>query len=844
MPLHTHVHALSLFSDIGLSLNYSAALDTYSSNNYDDIVSQQHQQCHMPPHCVMLRHHLHYNNHSHPMISTMSLHSSARGSSACSSSCPSPTSSIPHEASPASASDSTTSTSTTTRSAPVHNLSNRTFSSLSALVVNDSAGYAVSPDGRLRIPLTASLRARQCTATSHLQNRQRRSNDYHHGQFISSSLSSSLSSSSSSRFQQSKPETNHNHDPSSPSSTTKTTIKNDPLTPVVVYVIDTGCRVSHRELYPRAISLPAPGSPYPSGADDHGHGTHVAARIAGLSFGLAPHARIVCVKALSRHNEGSSKDVVSALNLVIRLHTHAMREHQKKRRRSTGAGTTAAAAVVCISLGVAAPRRYTDLDKAVTKASRHGIVSVVAAGNSARNACHFTPARAPGAISIAAASQSATSYISSLSSSIKKNVKQNHHHHHHAMVTSGRALAPFSNFGPCVTVAAPGVHVWSAVASGDDAYGVSSGTSMAAPFVAGLIALVQRTHGAVSHRFVAAMLRDIATSVDGVPVVSVDGLCRWLGVVGDDNVEVDGDNNKENVESRHSNHQSQSQSQSQLSPQPDDAGELTPSEDSRIQRTAQHEQKHEQQTDTETQEQGSHQEREQRRRRRLNSRFHQHWYKTRDGHSPDGVYVGVNDVTDARSTNRELHMDVNNREHHHHVGNFRNDEVLDASYRQRGRRVGIDSEHQQEMYERHHPYDDMQQRTQQRQMRQLRRKERGQRRVREFYQGGTTGERVRVVHVDDDKNENDMDIDWDVVDMDTKVDVNDNDTDIDTDIDNHMDMDVGRISAGSAAATAATTGNKDEETDGDNWRQMRDDTARREHQYRGTWSKLNRRRSP
>lgn len=77
-----------------------------------------------------------------------------------------------------------------------------------------------------------------------------------------------------------------------------------------------------------------------------------------------------------------------------------------------GSGTTrAAVAVVCISLGVVAPRRYTYLDKAVTNASRDGIVSVVAAGNSAGNACHLTPVRAPGAFSITAASHSATSYI-------------------------------------------------------------------------------------------------------------------------------------------------------------------------------------------------------------------------------------------------------------------------------------------------------------------------------------------------------------------------------------------------------------------------------------------------
>lgn len=58
--------------------------------------------------------------------------------------------------------------------------------------------------------------------------------------------------------------------------------------------------------------------------------------------------------------------------------------------------TSASVAVVCISIGLAEPSRYTDFDKAVSKASRDWILSVVAAGNSATNACHLTPAHAPG----------------------------------------------------------------------------------------------------------------------------------------------------------------------------------------------------------------------------------------------------------------------------------------------------------------------------------------------------------------------------------------------------------------------------------------------------------------
>lgn len=159
---------------------------------------------------------------------------------------------------------------------------------------------------------------------------------------------------------------------------------------------------------------------------------------------------------------------------------------------------------MCISLGVAAAPRYKDLDRAVTRASRLGIIAIVAAGNSGRNACGFTPARASGAITVAATRR------------------------------DGR-LANFSNFGRCVSVGAPGVDVWSAVGSGDRDYGMSSGTSMAAPFVSGLVSLIQSEFGVVRSEFVAGALRSMSRLVDGVPVVSVDGFCQWALRTGFDN---------------------------------------------------------------------------------------------------------------------------------------------------------------------------------------------------------------------------------------------------------------------------------------------------------------------
>lgn len=247
---------------------------------------------------------------------------------------------------------------------------------------------------------------------------------------------------------------------------------------VTVYVIDTGCRSAHNQLSGRVWTFPAEGSAYKSGEDDHGHGTHVAATIAGRDIGLAPHADIVCIKALSHANEGSGRDVMSGIEQVLRMHRPGSR------------------GVISISLGVRATRTYKAIDRAVGRAAKAGLVTVVAAGNSGRDACTFTPARAKAAVTVAAVGQDGL-------------------------------LAEFSNWGSCVDVGAPGVRVWSAVARGNDWYGVSSGTSMAAPFVSGLVALRLGEGGEGSVEDVRKWLWGISEEIFGLRVVSVEGFCRW-----------------------------------------------------------------------------------------------------------------------------------------------------------------------------------------------------------------------------------------------------------------------------------------------------------------------------
>lgn len=245
---------------------------------------------------------------------------------------------------------------------------------------------------------------------------------------------------------------------------------------VIVYIIDTGCRATHEQLahtYPHLKVSPT--APFANASDDNGHGTHVAATIAGRDFGLAPEVRLVCIKALSSQNEGRARDVASAIRHVLRTHPRDV------------------PGILSISLGARAPKGYTKLDEMINKAASVGLIPVIAAGNSGISACTYTPARADQAVTVGAA-------------------------------TRGGRLAGFSNWGACVGVLAPGVRIWSAWGGGDGLYARASGTSMAAPYVAGLVALALGD-GLVSGVVgVKRMLREVS----GGAVVSGDAFCEWV----------------------------------------------------------------------------------------------------------------------------------------------------------------------------------------------------------------------------------------------------------------------------------------------------------------------------
>jgi hypothetical protein len=232
---------------------------------------------------------------------------------------------------------------------------------------------------------------------------------------------------------------------------------------VRVYVIDTGVRSDHADLAGRVI----PGwSAIEDGRgteDCNGHGTHVAGTVAGSSFGVAKDARIVAVRVLDCNGAGFASSVVSGISWVIANHPG-------------GPG------VINLSLGGPA---NSAIDRAVADATARGLTVVVAAGNAGGDACAVSPARAESAVTIGA-------------------------------TTSRDARASYSNFGPCVDMFAPGSGITSAWHTGAGASATLSGTSMAAPHVAGIAArLLQAEPGAGPSRITELLTGSAQSGVVG-----------------------------------------------------------------------------------------------------------------------------------------------------------------------------------------------------------------------------------------------------------------------------------------------------------------------------------------
>lgn len=166
-----------------------------------------------------------------------------------------------------------------------------------------------------------------------------------------------------------------------------------PLGNVHAFVVDTGMYRTHDELRGSTsieaaehFSAYAPSDGAELARDGVGHGTHCAATVGGMNVGVAPGVHLHAVKVLGDQGSGSNEDVVAGLDWILSyLHDKQLQTGQRP------------PAVASMSLGGGFSQFVND---AVADLVAHGVVVVVAAGNDSDDACFYSPASAPEAITV------------------------------------------------------------------------------------------------------------------------------------------------------------------------------------------------------------------------------------------------------------------------------------------------------------------------------------------------------------------------------------------------------------------------------------------------------------
>src|SRR5258705_599897 len=207
-------------------------------------------------------------------------------------------------------------------------------------------------------------------------------------------------------------------------------------TGVHAYIIDTGIWTLNSEFGGRANNVFD--AYHATGEDCNGHGTHVAGTIGAATYGVAKGVSLHGVRVLSCAGLGLNSDVIAGVDWVSANHVNP--------------------AVANMSLGGG---KSPALDQAVTNLWNSGVFLAVAAGNDNVDACTQSPSGAPSVFTVAASEKT-------------------------------DAKAPYSNWGTCVELYAPG----SAIKSTYLATTMSlNGTSIATPHAVGVGALYKATFG-------------------------------------------------------------------------------------------------------------------------------------------------------------------------------------------------------------------------------------------------------------------------------------------------------------------------------------------------------------
>ncbi|KAL0940484.1 alkaline proteinase [Colletotrichum truncatum] len=231
------------------------------------------------------------------------------------------------------------------------------------------------------------------------------------------------------------------------------------------YVVDSGVIATHSQFGNR-VTL---GHNVFSGAhtDTLGHGTHVAGTIGGSTYGVAKQTNIISVKVF-QGREGTTSSILSGFNWAV---------------NDIVSKSRAGRSVVNLSLGGPASTTWTN---AIQAAYTQGVLSVVAAGNgddfgNPLPVSSQSPANAPNALTVAA-------------------------------IDSAWRPASFTNYGAGVDIFGPGVSILSAYIGGNSATASLSGTSMAAPHLAGLAVYLQALEGLSTPAAVTNRIKALGTS--------------------------------------------------------------------------------------------------------------------------------------------------------------------------------------------------------------------------------------------------------------------------------------------------------------------------------------------
>jgi subtilisin family serine protease len=255
-------------------------------------------------------------------------------------------------------------------------------------------------------------------------------------------------------------------------------------TDVDIAILDTGIDLDHPDLNVYKNVSFVMGTT--TGNDDNGHGTHVAGIAAAKNdgegvIGGAPGARLWSVKVCSAEGECKISDMIKGVEYI----------------------TQHADEIDVVNISVETPLSPA-LNRAVSASIKAGVTYVVAAGNYGHDASTTSPASNPDVITVSAIADS-----DGKCGGIGPELTANN--------ATDDTFARFSNFGPSVSIAAPGVAILSTYLDGG--YAVDSGTSMAAPSVAAAASLIK----ANSTDFTPKQVKDTILSSSSTPSTPCEG---------------------------------------------------------------------------------------------------------------------------------------------------------------------------------------------------------------------------------------------------------------------------------------------------------------------------------